>query len=242
MDDTYPPYVIHINKGSQNLYFLGCKHSYDPLHPQFPRILKLWKQFLEESRDRDKAVMVEGGVRPIKNSQDETITISGEGGLLCFLADKEGVPALSPEPDEKTHRQEWLKVFSRDEIQYTVFADYVSQWNRVIDKPDFRGYIQNFLDQNKEDYGWDDFDFSLDHMISLHDNQNDHPFDPETCRECMAKVSHLNNPVSAEGMTIRDEAIVTKIKELWEEGKNIFVVYGSGHAFTCEPALRKLLV
>ncbi len=99
------------------------------------------------------------------------------------------------------------------------------------------------MQRDQENSGWEDFNFSIDHMIAIHNKKYNHEFDPIVCKECCYKMSNPSlNPVSSESSLIRDEHIVLEIKKNWDQGKSLFVIYGSGHAIVQEPALRKLLV
>lgn len=48
------------------------------------------------------------------------------------------------------------------------------------------------------------------------------------------------NEISREADVIRDSTIVENILKLWNEGKSIFIVYGSAHAVNQERVLREL--
>jgi len=45
----------------------------------------------------------------------------------------------------------------------------MDQWNRYDEKPDFDQYVKDTLKMDKEESGWQDFDFSLENMKSIHE-------------------------------------------------------------------------
>ena len=78
-------------------------------------------------------------------------------------------------------------------------------------------------------------------MIQLHDKFHNHKFDKENY-DCFYNDSNpINSEVSAASSGYRNTYIVKEILMLWNNGRNIFIVYGSGHAITLEPALKILL-
>lgn len=235
------PYVIEIKIDNQMLCYLGTHHIYSTEDKQINSILESWKAFLESGKE-NRVVLIEGGMRPLTTSINEAITNYSEAGLMVYLANKEEVPIFSPEPDPIFEINSLLKVFSKEEIEYYYFARLVNQWNRLTKKTDFESYISRYLEIDKKDSGWRDFDFSVRYMVEIHNKNKDHKFDSILCKECCYNDSNPSiNPVSSQSSLIRDEHIVTEILRLWKENKSIFVVYGSGHAIVQEAALRKLL-
>lgn len=235
------PYFYKITNNKQWLYFVGAKHTYDPDNFQIPVILKLWKEFSHKTNDKNCIALVEGGKPPVPRSLDEGIKKYNGSGLLVYLAEKEDIESISPEPGWINEIEELLKEFTKEEIMYHDFARTMAQWNRLKEKPDHKDYVKHYMDRNKKKLGWKDFDFSFDNFVRIHDENHDHKFDKENF-DCFNKDSSpFHSPLSAASNKIRDTFMVEKIIKLWEEGKNIFTIYGSGHAITQEPALKKLL-
>jgi len=239
------PYIYCINSStnSQTLCFLGTHHIYDPYHPQIGKIKKSWFKFLKKKIDKNNCiVLTEGGIRPIESSEKDAILKHGEAGLMSFLSHKACIRNISPEPDEKFEIKELEKQFSKEQIEYYYFARTVLQWNKLKVKPEFNSYIRRYLDRDKLITGWENFDFSVSNLISIHNKRHDHDFDPTECERCVYKFSNPSqNPVASASSHIRDEHIVNEIIKLWEAGKSIFIVYGSGHAIVCQKAIKYFL-
>lgn len=234
------PYVIKISKNGQHLYFLGSKHLFDPEDEGFETIRKYWKEFLAETETKDCVVLVEGGERPIEGSEEEAKR-HGEPSFSTYLASKEGVEVVSPEPDWEEESNRIAEKFGKEKTMYYHFARRVTHWHKLAEKPGFESYLSDYLARYDNKLGWQDFDFSIQHMIDVHNNKHDHEFDKKNYR-CFYKDSNpFDNEISRESSLIRNIYMTWEIKRYWDEGKNIFIVYGSGHALTLEPALEELL-
>jgi len=242
------PYILKLkSKQACYLYYFGEKHSFDPNNRQWIEVKQLWQQFLNSAHNRNKIVFTEGGVRKSEENEQTAILKHGGMGLVAFLAHQENIDVHSPEPDEVYERSELEKHFSKDEIQYYYFARVVHQWNRKKDpKPDFTEYIHRYLEQDKNTSGWPDYDFSLDHMIRLHNQFFNSDFDSSD-KQFFYDVSNPIvitceiNKVSAMSGIIRDQYIVKQIKKYIDDEYSIFAQFGASHVVMQEPALRRFL-
>jgi hypothetical protein len=241
------PYTYTHQKDNQFLYYFGANHSHDPANKQYDELRYFWHDFLNRTNKINSIVLVEGGERPICSSEDEAISKGAEAHFITFLAAKESVPTFSPEPPEKFRFNELLKKFSKEEIIYYEFVRMVYQWNRHHGvKPDFDQYLGNTLKHAKNDSGWDDFDFSIKHMVEIEQklfgrdfNKNDQEFYYDVINPTTT-LSRINELSRFEDSGFRDGYILKQIEQYWNEGKNIFVVYGCSHAVMHEPAIKEL--
>ncbi len=237
------PYFYKIIKSNQFLSYIGSKHTFNPNDTQLKVIKKYWNEFLDETKEKNCVVLVEGGDRPINSDDIEGSLIrkEGESSFIAYLAYKSKIKYYSPEPDRKEEIKEMLKVFNREDIIYYYIARVVLQWNKLNPKPDFVEYISRYFKRYKEITGWKDFDFSMENFIRLHNERHKHKFN-ERDEKCFY---HDSNPFTSEVCrmcgNIRDEHILNEILKLWEKGKNIFIIFGSGHAIKQERALRSIL-
>ena len=235
------PYFYKIVKGNQQLYFLGPHHIFNPKDSQVKTIKDWWNVFLGVTKKKNCIVLVEGGLRPVLKSEKVAIEKHGEPGLMTLLANKENIEVVSPEPDETKEANSISKKFGKEKIIYYYFARQVAQWHSYLERPDFEKYTERLLKEYKNILNWKGFDFSLNHMIQLHDKFHNHKFDKENY-DCFYNDSNpINSEVSAASSGYRNTYIVKEILMLWNNGRNIFIGYGSGHAITLEPALKILL-
>jgi hypothetical protein len=236
------PYFYKIVKKDQFFYFIGPHHIFDPKDKQIKIIKEKWNEFLEVAKKQNCIVLVEGGERPILKTEKEAVLKHGEPGILTYLADKENVQVISPEPDEAEEIQVLSKKFGKEKTIYYYFARMVAQWNRFTKKPKFEKYLGDHLKTYEKMLNWKGFNFTIPHMIKIHDNIHDHKFDKANYDCFNNDSSPMNTNVCAASGRHRNLYILSVILDLWKKGKNIFIVYGSGHAITLEPALKKLLV
>ncbi|MBI3458700.1 hypothetical protein HY061_00330 [Candidatus Azambacteria bacterium] len=243
------PYIFTIRNLEKYLVFFGAKHCYDKKDSQFHQLREEWTKFLKETKEKNCLVLVEGGRISLANSEDEGIREDGESGLITFLAHRKNIPVKSPEPSDEYVYQELTKQFSREYIYYFRTVQRICQWHRIPDesKKDLKTYLeQGFLKRDQKESRWLDFDFSLEHIKIIHKNLFNKDFD-ENDKEFFWEISRpdreigiLNKIARVQGL-IRDIYIVEQIKKYWDEGKNLFIVFGQGHAVIQEPALRVLL-
>jgi hypothetical protein len=237
------PFFYKISNSKQCLYFVGPHHAFDPEDPQIEVIRNYWNEFLKETEKKKCVVLVEGGKRPVKDddTEEHLIKSNGEPSFVAYLAYQEDIDYYSPEPDEKEEIEEMVKAFNKADIMYYYIARVALQWNKLNPKPDFAVYINGFLKEYQEITGWKDFDFSVDNFIREHNKRYKHKF-KETDEKCFY---HDSNPFTSEfsrmSGDIRDNHILNEILKLWKEGKNIFIVFGSGHAIKLERALKEIL-
>lgn len=238
------PYVFKISKNGQTLYFLGSHHLLNPedkqVDKQFESIRSYWEEFLEKTDRKDCVVLVEGWDSFVEKSESRAKKRT-EAGFTNFLASKEDIKAFTPEPSRLQVARKLLKKFSKDEVMYSYFAAFATQWHRMKNKPGFEEYMDASMRDCKRQLEMKGYDISLENFTRLHDETHDHTFDKNN-RGCFYNDHNpTTNDVSREEGLLRDLHMVPEIKRLWDEGKNIFIVYGSGHAIVQEPALKKLL-
>jgi hypothetical protein len=240
------PYILSLKSGENFLYYFGERHLFKPVDPQWDELKSFWTEFLDKTRGQKRIVFTEGGIRPIEESEEQAIIKHGGMGLATFLAHQEKIDTHSPEPDEKYERSELEKNFSRDIIQYYYFARVVLQWGRKSDpKPDFVEYITRYLDNDKKESGWGDYDFSLDNMKLVHKELFNQEFDEHDTQffydvSNPVVIKSEVNKVSASSSIIRDEYIVKEIQTYLDKGYSIFAEYGCSHVVMQEPLLREL--
>jgi hypothetical protein len=240
------PYAITIRSEDSYLYYFGERHSYDPKNPQWEELKKFWDDFLKQTEGQSRIAFIEGGNPPTATNEEEAILKYGGGGLVAYLAKESDIPTFSPEPNETIERAELEKKFSREVIQYYYFARVVHQWGLQNPKPDFWQYITRYLDGDKRNSGWNDFDFSLDNMRAIHQklfNNNSDEEDQKFMGDVSNPISQETevNKVSRASSEIRDLHIIEMIKKYLIEGYSIFSVYGYSHVVMQEPLLREIL-
>lgn len=241
------PYTLSLNSGSNFLYYFGERHSFNPADEQWVEQKKFWQDFLQKTVNQKRIVFVEGGIRPIEENEEQSILKHGGMGLATYLAHQENIETYSPEPSEKYEREELGKKFSKQEIQYYYFARIVHQWSRKQDpKPNFEQYISKYLEGDRRESGWTDFDFSLEAMKKIHANLFENSFDENDADFFYSIINpivpkSIVNEVSRMSSDIRDKYIVDEITKYISNDYSIFAQYGCTHVIIQEPLLREIL-
>ena len=242
------PYVFTIKRPGHGLWYFGADHAYDPANPQFTALRNLWNQFINEigKASNQTVLLVEGGIPRNATSEETAILEDGEAGFAAFLAVAHSVAIESPEPPLSHEYQKLLSQFSKDEIHYYYFARVVTQWNSMSSRPDFSSYVTKYLEQDAREGHWSSTEYSLSTMYKIHKELFNKEFDLED----KDFFQHIVNPLEPVAVTnriaqasgnIRDAFIVGEIQKHWNQGKNIFIVYGDSHAVRQEQFLKESL-
>lgn len=256
MDDKYDelnrrgkihPYIYKLGSKQQWLYFFGVRHTYDPEDEQHAELKTTWGEWLTETEGGKRIVLTEGGKRPVSKGEIDAIKENGEAGLATYLADKANVRVESPEPDRREEADMLAEKFGRDRVMFYYFIRQVPQWFSENQQRgvEFEEYFGNFMKLRKKSLGWENYDFSITHMKELFKEYTGVAFKVPKGRQGRSDVyeqhSPTHNEVASACSRYRDKYILSYVKELWDEGYSIFIVYGSGHAIVMEPALRALV-
>ena len=240
-------YKLKSSNGFELVYF-GGNHTTDVQDPQYPILSNLWEEFIQGKNPEECLVLLSGGTGyPTNLNLDDAIHQGGECNYIAVVAHNNKIRLIAPEPDMHRVNSELEKQFARDQIEYYYFARVVAQWNRFqgIDKPNFRWYMEGFLEQDRDESGWVDYDFSIENMRRVHKqifgtemDENDKEFfdaisNPYSNKSIVNEVGHEEN-------IIRDENIVREILR-YIKNHNLFIVFGSAHAIVQEKALRDLV-
>lgn len=242
------PYCFDILQGQQTLFYFGANHSRDINNLQYEKLRKYWQRFLDVNNSADVLVFVEGGERIVHETEELAVRRDSEAGFITLLAHRVGITTYSPEPGAVEERKYLLSKFSEENIDYYYFARLVNQWHNYPEpKADFNAYIGRYTEHKEPMTNWSYHGFPLERMKTIHEKLFGASFD-ERDKELFALLinpTRKDNPlrdVVIGSSTFRNIHMVQEIKRLWDDGKSLFVVYGSAHAILQEPALRKLLV
>lgn len=231
------PYIFTISKGAQHLYYFGANHSCEPTNEQYPLLENYWNDFLKATDGKNCIVFVEGSKRRLCATKEEAITqAGGEGGFMTYVAHKEHIPVICPEPDDQTLQRELLNYFGDDVITYRKFAQSVQQFHR---------YRKNDADLKFESF-YRRYNLpSLDVMKDIHKKlfASDLDLEDELFFYTITNpvtIDTIINKACRQASMLRDQYIVACIDKLMQEGKNIFIAYGCTHAVMQEPAIRDI--
>lgn len=247
------PYIFFIQSKTKDdrnhyLFYVGFGHSFDPQDSKYEILRHYWHEFLKITGKINCLTVNEGGIRPITASEEDAIVRGGEMMWLSHKANEASIPSDSFEPSLEDELKGLLTQFSKEEIILFFAVRQAGQYCRLTEKPDFQSYIQTTLDDYRQKTGWEDIDFSYDNVVKLYSKHLSGNFEDGITIEnyfvdlCGPyRTGAITNKISRLDNLIRDSYIVEQIKKSWDEGKNLFIVYGRHHAVVQEPALRFLL-
>ncbi len=232
-------------ENDQSLYYLGTHHTHDPNDTQFREIEELLDQFVEETKDKEKVVLVEcSGLLPDYTDKEIAIKRSREVGFTTILARQKQVEVMSPEPTKIEEATQLLKNYSREDVFYFYMIHHCWNYSKMhLDvKPSHTKFINAQMVKYTLMEEFKDFDFSFEHFLEIYNAKHPTiPFDIENTNLFYEETKPANGNISESSGKIRDMIIIQKIYELWKQGKSIFIVYGKGHAVIQESALKELL-
>lgn len=250
------PYSLSLKSGDKELFYFGSPHIRDPKNIVFSEIKTAF-----DKADPD-LIVVEGMNTGIdkniinekagKASAEEAIDSAGEAGYVLKLGLEKGIEWLSPEPRDKDLYSHLLdQGFSKDEIFTRAVLLVLPQYNRQINKQEFKEYSKSFIEQFTTETNWEGFDYSYERAIQLaelilgkpinfsDEEQASDYIDPTPWPAKKEKQTVLNR-IGEASSTFRDENIVKDIAEALKQYNRLFIVYGASHAVMQEPALKEL--
>lgn len=242
------PYIIEIKVPNQKLLFYGSEHTSDPGHPQFRDLEERWGRFIAETDQ--SIVLVEGQFdeAPPEQTRErlQSIVDGGEAQFMVYLARRDGIGVISPEPDKVWEANRLAEEFGRNAVTLYYLVRLVGWRSGSTDISTIKAEAARMLKIMQETHGWDDVDFGIEGMGVIHEQLFGKPFswnDSQWNDDITAptSVDHVTNRISRRSGDLRDRYILGQIERYWRAGKSPFTVFGSSHAIRLEPALRKLI-
>ncbi|UCC40371.1 MAG: hypothetical protein JSV96_02660 [Candidatus Aminicenantes bacterium] len=231
-------YILELVTEKGSLVYYGSIHSVDPRDPQFVDIEKRWRRF------RPTKVLCEGCIWPLEDSRKRAIRQYGEGGLVRFLAARNGIPIKCIDPPRSREIFYLSHFFTPERVKlYYILRQAVVNRNLKKDIKDVN-YARNILDE-------------LIRFRRYEGNPNTfHEFEStvykvfpelESWQSIPAFYFYSNNPenflprIHRKLNEYRDHHMIkTLIKEL-KKGERVFAVVGRSHVVKQEPVLRSEL-
>jgi len=236
------PYLVKVQNPGQTLTFFGCRHSNDIHDPQNGEIEKEWHEFIKHDNPQ-KVAFCEGGLRPLESDKETATLKYSEPGLLTWLAHKSNIPIISPEPDETKEIQYLVSEgFLVSQIMTYYFGRQMYQWLKRdnLNYPDWEKYADRHIKSYAELIPFQDSNLTTVNVIKMFKETTGSDFNNEAEALLYRLSDPTSNPVSAASGVFRDISLYKSIKSAWYQGKDIFTLYGSGHAIVLEKALKEL--
>jgi len=235
-------HFFRVGSADQWLFYAGFRHSADPANPDFAALEDFWREFLAACPPSRRLVLVEGEVRLVESDRGRAIGEGGEGGLVAFLANRDGIPdLLSAEPEPAKLVAEHLKRFPRGLVAYAYYARLVPVWHRFAARTSFPEFAAKSPALQVADLNW-----SRPTVERLHREMFGRAFD-ERDRDFFARItdpassSTVINLILREDSRHRDLHMLRTLATAWQAGKHIFVVSGASHAIMQRRAVEMLV-
>jgi hypothetical protein len=150
---------------------------------------------------------------------------------------------LTPEPDE-TKEIKYLQEngYSVAEIMTYYFGRQMYQWLKRdnLNYPDWEKYANRHIKSYAKLIPFQGSNLITANVIKMFKETTGSDFNNEAEALLFRLSDPTSNPVSAASGVFRDISLYKSIKSAWYKGKDIFALYGSGHAIVLEKALKEL--
>lgn len=234
------PFTFEVDNGKQVLYYFAANHSPDPKNEQYPKLKEYWNKFTKITENKSRIILIEGGLRPLREDEKTAITSSSEGGLITFLANKEKIPVASPDLNDR-----FVENFDKETALLYWFLSGVDRYRRRPEpRLEFNEWLNKWCEDRKNIVEWKGVDISPDILRNLYRKIIGKEFSENESQNYLVnpnKKVTLINKFARILSDLRDFHIASEIERYWKEGKSIFVVFGSGHLIIQRPALEKIL-
>lgn len=236
------PYTLDYEIGDSKLVFFGAKHTSEQDSEQWMQLEKQWDNFIAHGNPNKVLIFEKADAGYDDLSKEEMIAKHGESGYAVWLAKQKGVDIESPEQD-RIKEIEFLKTkgHAEESIMTYYFGRQMHQWARQ-DKdlePDWQKYAKDTVGKYNSLGCWST-QLSLDKVLKWFKQSQGTQLDVDDIKQLYDVSDPSQNPVSADSGAYRDIALKEAIEDKVEQGKDVFIVYGSGHAIRLEPMLDEL--
>jgi hypothetical protein len=246
------PYVFELyNKGkTQQLTFFGTEHSSDVNNKQWKILERDWRKFVDNTQVEKRVVFLEGSPRVfsfekyLDNNEKitglEVVQKYGEFGAWSYFSQDDQKEVIFVDPKFNDEAEYLLRRFDKTAVSYYFFAryfgSYINKQNITFDEALKQAVITT---HNKTHSS---FSGSVEDYKKIHQQFFNHKLD-EGQIEVVRKASWptrydcQSNEVARQSTVFRNIYILKQIKKYWEQGKNVFILFGAGHAVAQKPVL-----
>lgn len=204
----------------QQLVFFGTTHSHDPKHTQYKKIKESFIEFTKRTTN-EKIILIEGSsIELDKTTYEETAIRQGGDKLFAHLLGiKEDVMVADADIDKQTQTKQLLKTHSLEVVHAWSKKTLTKMWNRFTDQ-DKPGSLENYVASHLQRW------FKYIDITNL-----------KKTPVSTAQIETLNATILA----MRQEHTFDIIQDYWNQGYDIFIVYGAAHARAHEQKIKTLL-
>lgn len=220
------PFIIH----DSSFIIFGAEHTKDPENVEIEMMERQWKKF------KPTVALVEGRLNFLLPGFMDPVKTLGEGGKLKELASKEGIEIYNWDLSKDELAKQLTKHFHAEQVAlYQILNPYFSNLrfgkpsdpedfvNSYLHRADYVGLKQQFKSVNDLDLAWKKYFPSGPDWRNVSD---------ET-----ALPGYLNT-MMASANDLRNQQLVSAVKELVIKGHRVFLLCGSSHAVCVKPSFQ----
>ncbi len=233
------PYILELTTSKGSLVYYGSLHRVDPRCPQFVDIEKRWKKF------KPTMVLCEGCIWPLEESRKRAISRYGEGGLIRFLAAKDGIPIQCIDPPRDREAIQLSRYFTPEKIKlYYILRQVVINQNMKKDIKN-TNYVCNILRElsslkafKGNPSTFDEYERSVYKAFP----------DLEKWQSIPCSYFYSGDPgnflpkIHLKVNEFRDHHMIRILLNELKKGKRVFAVVGRSHVVKQEPVLRSEVI
>lgn len=208
-------------KVNQQLTFFGTIHSHDPKNVQYIKLENAFKEFAKKSTLK-KVVLIEGTPLPFDYfvSKEDIICNEGDRGFAHFLGKQNNIEVIDADMQKNMAVKLLLEEYSLDTVYAWAKNKIILMWERFGTNnrpfPTCEEYVHYHLSQ------W----FKGINLTSL-----------QTISTCFSQTDKVNSTF----LKLRQKYTFEVIQNYWNQGYDIFIVYGNAHARAHKNNIKTLL-
>jgi hypothetical protein len=246
------PYVFTLhNKGrNQQLTFFGSEHSSDKKNKQWKILEKEWREFIINTQPEKRSVFLEGSPRVVidkkyldhdgKINGIEVVEKYGEIGAFFYFSQNDQKEVFFVDPKFSDEAEYLLKLFDKNTVAYYFFSryfgSYINKQNITFDEALKQAIITT---HDKTHHSFPDV---VNDYKKIHQQFFNHELDKsqiEVVRKASWPIRYdcPSNEVARQSAVFRNKYVLEQIKKYWKQDKNIFIMFGAGHAVAQKPVL-----
>jgi hypothetical protein len=232
------PYIVEMQIGKGALLYFGAQHTFDPKNAQIAQIEKRWKEF------RPTVAYNEGGNPSVSKTVEETVSKSGEAGLVRYLAARDKISALSLEPSRADEAAMLLKTYTPEQVKVFYALRPISQFRKRKNDETIEVFMTNVLGFLSRILGLEGAPNSIVELdkscLWLSPQLKDWRTVEQSWFDPVASHAYTNQ-IARLSSEFRDLHMVKLLIDEVKQGKRVFAVVGGSHVVMQERVLRAAL-
>jgi hypothetical protein len=220
------PFIIQ----KSNLVLFGTSHTRDPKNKEIPMIEEKWQEL------KPTIALVEGRLGFLLPGLMNPVKTLGEGGKVKALAAKSGIPVYNWDLSKESLAASLLKRFTAEQIALAQILNPYFGHLRFGKPASPDNFIEEYI-KRAAYVGLQDSIKTVTDIDRLWKKHFPYEKDWRDTSDEYALPGYLNEMMAASN-DLRNQYLVTVVKELQAKGERVFVTCGSSHAVCVAPSFK----